>query len=67
MNFVLLNAPDEQWTWELRSRESDALFACSSESYPHRAAALAAIEKVQRDAHAALAYDEAGRLLESDR
>ena len=67
MNFILMNAPDAQWVWELRSRDSNALFARSSQSYLHRAEALASIEKVQRHAPAALAYDEAGSPLESGR
>ncbi|RZI65519.1 DUF1508 domain-containing protein [Variovorax guangxiensis] len=67
MNFVLLNAPNAQWSWELRSRESNALYARSSESFPQRADALADIERVQRDAPVAHAYDEAGSLLDPNR
>ena len=68
MNFVLLNdLPGAQWAWELRSRETDALFARSTQRYADRAEAMASIEAVQRGASAAPAYDDTGRLLELGR
>ena len=64
MKFMLLNdAPSAQWEWELRSRATDALYARSTQRYVDRAAAMASIEDLRRNAPAAVTYDESGMLL----